>query len=67
MIIEFVNDQTKDKDGDYIQNKYQGDAIQIDLSFEATQWNGFTINPKKHTDEKGYVKENEKAHSDDKK
>ncbi|ABV62863.1 biofilm matrix protein TasA [Bacillus pumilus] len=67
MIIEFVNDQTKDKDGHYIQNKYQGDAIQIDLSFEATQWNGLTINPKKHTDEKGYVKENEKAHSEDKK
>lgn len=26
MIIEFVNDQTKDKAGHYIQNKYQGDA-----------------------------------------
>ncbi|MGE6629337.1 biofilm matrix protein TasA [Bacillus sp. NPDC077027] len=66
MIIEFVNDQTKDGEGKYIQNKYQGDAIQIDLSFEATQWNGLTIDPKKHTDEKGYVKENEKAHSEDK-
>lgn len=38
---------------------------QLQFSFEATQWNGLTIK-KDHTDKDGYVKENEKAHSEDK-
>ncbi|KKB74529.1 MULTISPECIES: biofilm matrix protein TasA [Bacillus] len=66
MVIEFVNDTTTDSNGNMVQNKYQGDSVQLDFSFEATQWNGLTIDGNKHADEKGYVKENERAHSEDK-
>ena len=66
LVIEFVNDKTTDASGRMVQNKYQGDSVQLDFSFEATQWNGLTIDGKKHADEKGYVKENERAHSEDK-
>ncbi|MDA1474863.1 biofilm matrix protein TasA [Bacillus changyiensis] len=66
MVIEFVNDKATDSEGRMLQNKYQGDSVELDFSFEATQWNGLTIDGKKHADENGYVKENEKAHSEDK-
>lgn len=66
LVIEFVNDKTTDASGRMVQNKYQGDSVQLDFSFEGTQWNGLTIDGKKHADEKGYVKENERAHSEDK-
>ena len=55
----------KDENGQMVQNKYQGNSIQLQFTFEATQWNGLTIK-KEHTDKDGYVKENEKAHSEDK-
>ncbi|PSA93064.1 spore coat protein [Bacillus atrophaeus] len=65
MVIEFKNDNAKDANGQMVQNKYQGNSIQLNFSFEATQWNGLTIK-KEHTDKDGYIKENEKAHSEDK-
>lgn len=65
MEIQFKDDKTKDEKGLMVQNKYQGNSIQLQFSFEATQWNGLTIK-KEHTDKDGYVKENEKAHSEDK-
>ncbi len=65
MEIQFKNDTAKTADGLSVQNKFQGNAISLQFSFEATQWNGLTIT-KDHTDKDGYVKENEKAHSEDK-
>ncbi|AEB24694.1 TasA family protein [Bacillus sp. L381] len=65
MEIRFKNDTAKDANGLSVQNKFQGNAISLQFSFEATQWNGLTIT-KDHTDKDGYVKENEKAHSEDK-
>ncbi|MBO3792909.1 biofilm matrix protein TasA [Bacillus subtilis] len=65
MEIQFKDDKTKDENGLMVQNIYQGNSIKLQFSFEATQWNGLTIK-KDHTDKDGYVKENEKAHSEDK-
>ncbi|MCO4850169.1 biofilm matrix protein TasA [Bacillus vallismortis] len=65
MEIQFKDDKTKDEKGLMVQNKYQGNSVQLQFSFEATQWNGLTVK-KEHTDKDGYIKENEKAHSEDK-
>lgn len=35
--IEFVNDLSKDSDGEYVQNKYQGESVNLEFVFEATQ------------------------------
>jgi spore coat-associated protein N len=59
--ISMIEDSTKvtNKDSaaynEYMQNKYQGDSIDLNLEFEATQWNGI-----KH-DSNGYSEENETA------
>ncbi|HHY74887.1 MAG TPA: spore coat protein [Bacillus bacterium] len=65
-IVEFtitmIDDQEKVTDmespvyGEYTQNVYQGDSVDLLFQFEATQWHGIII------DENGYVNENEKAH-----
>ncbi|WP_066175987.1 TasA family protein [Bacillus marinisedimentorum] len=43
--------------GEFTQNRYQGDAVDITFSLEATQWEGMNV---QHN---GYNKQNEKAHN----
>ncbi|MDF2679299.1 MAG: Spore coat-associated protein [Brevibacillus sp.] len=38
--IGFINNEQKNADGTYVQNKYQGDSIKIAFDLEATQWEG---------------------------
>ncbi|MFD2369574.1 TasA family protein [Brevibacillus sp. GCM10020057] len=40
MKIGFINNEQKNPDGTYVQNKYQGDSIKISFDLEATQWEG---------------------------
>ncbi|WP_284139248.1 MULTISPECIES: TasA family protein [unclassified Virgibacillus] len=56
--IAFKDDQTKNEDGTYVQNKYQGDAAAIEFMFEARQWDGQDV-----SDEEGYVESNEQANN----
>ncbi|QHS24363.1 hypothetical protein GWK91_16415 [Virgibacillus sp. MSP4-1] len=45
--------------GEFLQNQFMGDSVDITFSFEGTQWEGIEVS------EEGYIKENEKAHSGD--
>ncbi|WP_175631807.1 TasA family protein [Virgibacillus siamensis] len=54
--IEFTDDQAKNDDGTYVQNKFQGDSASIEFMFEARQWDGQDV-----SDEEGYIESNEQA------
>jgi len=41
--ITFKDDKTKNADGTYVQNKYQGDSINFFFNLEATQWDGVHV------------------------
>lgn len=63
--IEFVNNTTdKYEDGTYKQNKFQGDAADIKVAFEARQWGGLNVQDS-DLDSNGKVITNEKANSED--
>lgn len=40
LTISMIDDPARDGTGEYTQNKYQGDNIDLDFVMEATQWNG---------------------------
>jgi len=50
-----VTDPASEAFGEYYQNRYQGDSIDLGFQFEATQWNGIMI------DQNDYVDENEQS------
>jgi spore coat-associated protein N len=41
--ITFNNDITKDANGEYVQNKFQGDKVDFAFNLEATQWEGVSV------------------------
>jgi spore coat-associated protein N len=41
--ITFNNDMSKDANGEYVQNKYQGDSVDFQFNLEATQWEGVSV------------------------
>jgi spore coat-associated protein N len=41
--ITFKEDSTEDANGEYTQNKYQGDSINVKFTMEATQYNGVNV------------------------
>ncbi|MBT2661855.1 TasA family protein [Bacillus sp. ISL-45] len=43
IVISMINDSSKDARGEYTQNVYQGDSINLGFQFEATQWEGRKI------------------------
>ncbi|WP_163526925.1 TasA family protein [Halobacillus ihumii] len=62
--VEFVDDDTKDdQDKYYLQNKFQGDSADVTFTLEARQWGGLNIQ-EDDVDDNGYIKTNEKAHSE---
>ncbi|GEN44339.1 TasA family protein [Alkalibacillus haloalkaliphilus] len=58
--IKFVDDDERNDDGYYKQNKYQGNSIDVNFYLEATQWHGIDVGS-----ENGYVDENERANPED--
>lgn len=62
--ITMKDDKTKVKrgpaSGEYKQNVFQGDSVDIKLKLEATQWEGLNTDQTKNN---GYLKINEKANS----
>ncbi|RSK26412.1 spore coat protein [Bacillus sp. HMF5848] len=41
--ITFKNDLTKKANGEYVQNKYMGDYVDVFFNLEATQWDGVHV------------------------
>jgi spore coat-associated protein N len=41
--ITFKDDQRKNADGTYVQNKFQGDSVDFFFNLEATQWDGVHV------------------------
>lgn len=41
--ITFKNDTKKNRAGEYVQNKFQGDSINFFFNLEATQWDGVHV------------------------
>ncbi|WAA11834.1 TasA family protein [Fervidibacillus halotolerans] len=62
--IEFMDNDERNPDGSFVQNKFQGDRADITISFEATQWDGQEITDEDLRDD-GYIESNEKAHNGD--
>ncbi|WAA10008.1 TasA family protein [Fervidibacillus albus] len=60
--IEFMDNDERNPDGSFVQNKFQGDRADIVISFEATQWDGQEITDEDLNDD-GYIESNEKAHN----
>ena len=64
MAIAMKDDKTKGNggkaDGEYVQNKYQGDSIKLNMTFEATQWEGLDINDTRNN---GVLEKNKRSHS----
>ncbi|MDC3413624.1 CalY family protein [Aquibacillus sp. 3ASR75-11] len=64
--ISMIDDQTRITDtespayNEFTQNKYQGDSIDLNLEFEATQWEGLNT---EQTQNNGYLEVNEEANS----
>lgn len=62
--ITMKDDQRKVKKGsakgEYYQNKYQGDSVDINFTLEATQWDGLDTD---QTENNGYLNINERAYS----
>mgnify|MGYP001199829778 CR=1 FL=1 len=62
--ITMKDDKTKvnggKADGEYVQNKYQGDSIKLNMTFEATQWEGLDINDTRNN---GVLEKNKRSHS----
>ncbi|MCS0655690.1 CalY family protein [Cytobacillus firmus] len=41
--ITFKDDKSKNADGTYVQNKFQGDSVDFFFNLEATQWDGVHV------------------------
>lgn len=68
LAISMIKDDTKVNDpnskayGEYVQNKYQGDSIKLNMLFEATQWEGLKY---EDTLKNGELTKNRQSHSND--
>lgn len=62
--ITMKDDKSKvtsgDAEGEYKQNKYQGDSIKLKMTFEATQWEGLDYNDTRNN---GELEKNKKSNS----
>lgn len=44
MVVKFKEDDRKDSEGKYLQNKFMNNKVDFKFNLEATQWNGVKIN-----------------------
>lgn len=65
LTVAFDNNNVRDARGVNEQNKFQGDKMDVEFSFEATQWSGLTIKDSDIDMDGKTVKTNKEAYSQD--